>query len=578
MLADKCRHLLSRWCERLLSLQENNTGDKHIDGGLYCPSCNLIHGRCFDAMYPFLTMASLTGDDKWIKASENLLNWAENTVLTDTGLFINDVDVEWKGTTVFTVIQLCDCLLFHSDIISELFRSRISACIQKAAKALSGFEELKTNNVNYPVSNALALYEAWMVTGIREFREKSAEYLASAEDIFLDDGLIAGEGCPRSSLSGRGCHPVDIGYNAEETLVSLARLSILMQDAALQEKVRKSLLSHLEFMLPDGAWDNSFGTRNFKWTYWGSRTSDGAAEAMLLFSDKAPVFRKAAWKYIEILEKNTSSDDLLLGGPDYESMGQAACIHHTFTHAKMLASVIDRQIAEIEEPAVMLPRVEKSGIRTFDSIATSVVSYDGYTATVSGYDWRYTSGDHSGGGTMTLLYGNASGPVIAAGMRDYHIVEKNNMQLPVNIKHHECMIPRIEYEHDGILYSSMNDGLADIRIEGSTIIVNGVLKDCECSGNGGKYSFIYHFRPYRIDMEVCAEHGVFILPIIASPESNADMEPRLIRKDGVSVVSSSDMRFPYSSERIFNLVPGFAAIRADIELDGKAVRISFVFS
>jgi hypothetical protein len=29
--------------------------------------------------------------------------------------------------------------------------------------------------------------------------------------------------------------------------------------------------THLEFMLHDGAWDNSWGTRNFKWTYWGNR-------------------------------------------------------------------------------------------------------------------------------------------------------------------------------------------------------------------------------------------------------------------------------------------------------------------
>ena len=31
---------------------------------------------------------------------------------------------------------------------------------------------------------------------------------------------------------------------------------------------------HLEFMLPDGAWDNSWGTRSFKWTYWGVKSSN----------------------------------------------------------------------------------------------------------------------------------------------------------------------------------------------------------------------------------------------------------------------------------------------------------------
>ena len=49
-----------------------------------------------------------------------------------------------------------------------------------------------------------------------------------------------------------------------------------MTDARLARlAVATSLRAHLEFMLPDGAWDNSWGTRNYKWTYWGSRTSDG---------------------------------------------------------------------------------------------------------------------------------------------------------------------------------------------------------------------------------------------------------------------------------------------------------------
>ena len=41
-----------------------------------------------------------------------------------------------------------------------------------------------------------------------------------------------------------------------------------------------ALRTHMEFMLPDGAWDNSWGTRNYKWSWWGSRTSDGCHPAM----------------------------------------------------------------------------------------------------------------------------------------------------------------------------------------------------------------------------------------------------------------------------------------------------------
>ena len=44
-------------------------------------------------------------------------------------------------------------------------------------------------------------------------------------------------------------------------------------------EVIASMRTHMEFMLPDGGWDNSWGTRNYKWTWWGSRTSDGCQPA-----------------------------------------------------------------------------------------------------------------------------------------------------------------------------------------------------------------------------------------------------------------------------------------------------------
>ena len=51
--------------------------------------------------------------------------------------------------------------------------------------------------------------------------------------------------------------------------------ALMVNDRELLSIVERSMNTHLEFMLPDGAWDNSWGTRSFKWTYWGGRTSDG---------------------------------------------------------------------------------------------------------------------------------------------------------------------------------------------------------------------------------------------------------------------------------------------------------------
>ena len=117
-----CRDLLKEWCEALLRLQIKNFGDPRLNGALLCPACGKIHGRCFEAMYPFLCMAAWEKEEKWVAAAERLFTWAEQTVSQADGSFLNDIDSGWTGTTVFNVIQLADCLLFHEDLLSEKTR------------------------------------------------------------------------------------------------------------------------------------------------------------------------------------------------------------------------------------------------------------------------------------------------------------------------------------------------------------------------------------------------------------------------------------------------------------------------
>lgn len=78
---------------------------------------------------------------------------------------------------------------------------------------------------------------------------------------------------------------MDIGYNVEESLPALLQYALLEQDEEIRVLAVKAMRVHLEFMLLDGAWDNSFGTRNYKWSYWGSRTSDGCAAGYGLADD-----------------------------------------------------------------------------------------------------------------------------------------------------------------------------------------------------------------------------------------------------------------------------------------------------
>ena len=71
---------------------------------------------------------------------------------------------------------------------------------------------------------------------------------------------------------------------------------MLTKDEEMLEFLTHSLREHLEFMLPDGAWDGSFSSRSYKWSYWGSRTSDGCQGAYGLMADRDPIFGEAAYK------------------------------------------------------------------------------------------------------------------------------------------------------------------------------------------------------------------------------------------------------------------------------------------
>src|SRR3954466_7360390 len=60
--------LLQTWCDGLLAHQVSAIQDPALHGGLLCPACGMIHGRCGDAVYPLLRVAQSTGDAKYLKA------------------------------------------------------------------------------------------------------------------------------------------------------------------------------------------------------------------------------------------------------------------------------------------------------------------------------------------------------------------------------------------------------------------------------------------------------------------------------------------------------------------------------
>ena len=445
---------LKSWCDAMLEYQVHDPGKKRFHGGLMCPSCLMIHGRSHDAVYPLLCMADRTGEERYLRAALELFDWGEN-LICDDGSFYNDAQGAWNGITVFAVTGLCEALTWHGHLLSEMQKLRFEERMRRGAQWI--YETITLDfitNINYHATASAALALTGIYFERQDYLERARLLAHYCADHILEDGFLYGEGKPAEYVTGRGCRPVDIGYNVEETTPSLLMYARAVHDHEVLEKVKSLLRSQLDFMLPDGAWDNSFGTRNFKWTYWGSRTSDGCQQAYGLWGDEEPVFAEAALRNLELYRKCTH-DGLLHGGPDYAAHGEPACIHHTFCHAKALAAALDHGIKDFERTE--LPSEQAPVLRYYPSVDTYKISSGGFLGTVTGYDFEYVEGGHASGGTLSMLWHREAGPLIMASMTSYSMREIHNMQLSRKKKEHQALTPRVEMMRNGVLYSQCYD-------------------------------------------------------------------------------------------------------------------------
>lgn len=573
------KELLQSWCESLLALQISNDAPEGLRGGILCPACARVHGRSLDALYPFLYMADTTGDPKWLDAAKRLFSWAEVSVSRPDGSYVCDTNNAWYGITVFSVIQLSEAILHHGKVLDSKTRSVWMERVKKAADFLMTFEPVYHHNVNYRFSNALAMYLSGILLGEEEYVKKAKECAAQFEDYLTDQGLLFGEGVPPEGKTAKGCRAVDIGYNVEESLPSLAMYAELVGDEALARDVADCFEKHIAFMLPDGAWDNSFGTRNFKWTYWGSRTSDGCLAGCLLAARYRPVCKIAAWKNFQLL-KSCTHQGLLHGGVKYHSIGERPCVHHTFTHAKVLASLLDWKLS-LEEAIGELPRSLQPERCYYPEIDTFLLRKETMMGTLTGYDWEYLKGGHASGGNLTMLWHPASGPLLCGTMNEYAMHEPNNQQLP-RLKNHQCLTPRLELWEDGTWYTTLYDLDAEMKEDGETILVCGAVR----SKTGKRPSAcLFHQTRYTltgsgIDIEVQLSHsaGHFVVPILSDQSESIEKRENCLKieKENCTVTLWAEdgrLFLPENDIRCYNLIAGFEALKIMIEPVEKRICI-----
>jgi hypothetical protein len=581
--------LLRIWCDGMLNHQVTAIQDPALYGGLLCPACGLIHGRCADAVYPMLRMAHATGEAKYLQSALLMYEWAEQRVSRADGSWINDVTLSsWKGITVFHSISLAEALHNHGEVLDAVTRRRWTDRLARAAKFLDSFISIETGNINYPITSSLAFALCAEVLGEPHYRDRARELAHTALGYFSENHLLFGEGHPLKGVTKKGCHPVDLGYNVEESLPALAMYALLTKDQAVLEQTINAMRTHMEFMLPDGGWDNSWGTRNYKWSWWGSRTSDGCHPAYVLLSPHEPRFTEVARRNLELMSACTH-DGLLYGGPDYFAHGDRPCIHHTFTHAKALATVLDRGTAMLApEPRASLPCDVASGLKHFPEIGTRLASIGPWRATVTEYDWEYVErvqglGEGGGGGcatggAMSLLFHRTLGPILVASMTQYQTIEISNQQAFTDAPH-MTLTPRVECAGDAT-YTSLSDLEATVAATDAaheiSFEVHGRLLTAghrPLPTGEVQYHLAYRLTESSVSITATASGAAapsvpvqFILPVVARASESVKRESAgvvlITKPKGVlSVRTDAPHGFgEVSKERTFNLVPGFECV------------------
>jgi len=365
-----------------------------------------------------------------------VMTWAENNVSQENGAWTVITNPKsWKGITVFGAIALAEALHYHGHVLDEETREAWTTRLEKAGQYIYDEFTIDFTNINYPGTAVYGLNLIGNVVKREDFKAK--------------------------------------------TLNSLVMYALKENDEALLQILTKSLNSHLEFMLPDGAWDNSWGNRMYKWSYWGSRTCDGSQPAFGMMSHINPAFGTAAVKNTELLQRCTA-DGLIHGGPGFIEAGIPPCVHHTFTHAKPLAALLDHWK----------------------------------------YDFRQASG-----GALGVLYHNKVGLLCAASMAEYHLVEKNNQQVQPNKD--ICLTPRLETFKDGVWYTNLYDLPATVTSEDTnntiSLVADVKLKNVDrevVEGTASAFDITYKCSSDKTEIKVNTKQHItaqtaFVLPIVS---------------------------------------------------------------
>ncbi len=567
--------VLKTWCNGLIAHQVKEGSDA---GGIFCPSHQFVHGRCGDIVYPLITMYNITREKKYLEAADKVFNWSESHISQPDGSWTNESGGknDWKGISCFSAIALGEALRHHGHLLDAVTKEKWMNRLRKGADYILYNITYETGDINYPMSSAASMAVCWKVLGDKKYLDRAKELAHFAIQHFTKNSLIWGEGVRGpNDTTPKGLRPIDIPYNIEESLPNLALYGLITENKEVLDMVTLSMQSHIRWMLPDGGLDAGWCSRQYKWNYFGSATSDGCMGGFALMSNRDERFNEAGLRNL-LLRKSYTHDGLLYGGADFYSLKIPCCIHQTMTTAKGLATAIDAGMSSFK--SVSLPSDTAYGLQEWEEAGVVQIAFGPWRASVTTNDIASSPkrGGHPMGGALSMLWHSQSGPLAVASMNDYALYEKTNMQIPKSDFGKACLTPRLEVKYNDTLYSNIYDSKADMRWvkKGDSLIVTVIgdlrnRKGEELPGGRSHFTIRYTFTPSRFQMATNskADNIKLIFPVVAQSAEQTSFrsgEGFTIYKKSSQVQVSKNIdnkkRTSVPGKRSFSFVPGFEAM------------------
>lgn len=500
---------LQSLCDVLLTTQINEPADPNF-GALVCPSTNPdkhpMHSRAAEAMYPFAIAYKLTHKVQYRDAAIKLGNWLIKIQQTEGknagGWSESWPDPEqkgWHGTTTDQLISMAGAYAILKPWLSAAEIEKWNHTMHIAADYIVATFPL--GNINYnPTGAATLLYtykvaskpkQSWLVKADSLMHTSTLNYVTA-------DNFLTGE--------GKG---VDQGYNMAQSIGYIALYAILKNDPEIKQIAANLLKTHVLFVYPNGAVDNSWGTRSFKWNYEsGTKTAPGVYFSFALLADMDPEFATAGLKCLDYLNTQALKDGWIVYGPQASTHASSSppCNYSTFARAQSIALAIEYGSKAKSRSA--FPAQKTNWYKFFPDIKVAVIRTAKMMATVSAYGEirRYPRESVCRGGSITNLWYDgfgAKGFLQSSSSSAYQRIEEMHMPIEKDLL---PLTSRIEFTNDTAYYANLFEADASMDVSKEPdhikVVTAGNMQTIKGTKSNTSYSLTNRFYDDYVVKEI----------------------------------------------------------------------------